>query len=174
MRAARNRRSSAAAPLLLALATGGCEPPDPKQNLELVSHEFYWVIDSSTAGTTFLAPAARLEVRTLHEPESYAIQATATFRRDAPEDQGATWGTAWVQIAGSDDRLAPGETRVVLLQSDARYYSGGQPQQFFEHEQFRDAEVEVFLRVASSGWVSFASGPVPRRIGSTGVVLGPP
>jgi hypothetical protein len=161
-------------PLLIALGAAACEPPDPRQHVELVSHEFYWVIDSTSDSTAFIAPAARIEVRNRRDEESYAIQATATFRRDAPEDAGATWGTAWVQIAGGEDRLGPGETRVVLLQSDARYYSTGTPQGFFEHELFRDALVEVFLRVGSSSWESFASGRVPRRIGSQSVVLGAP
>jgi hypothetical protein len=169
------RRRRAALPLLLPLlGAAACEPPDPRQNLELVSHEFYWVIDSSSGSTSFIAPTARIEVRNLRDQESYAIQATAVFRRVAPEDAGATWGSAWAQIAGGEDRLAPGETRVVLLESDARYYSTGPPQQFFDNEQFRDAEVEVFLRVGSSAWEPFASGPVPRRIGSQSVVLGPP
>jgi len=160
--------------VLLALCAAACEPPDPKQNVELVSFESYWVIVSTSGATTYIAPAARIEVRNLHDEESYAIQATATFRRTAPEDEGNTWGTAFVQIAGGHDRLAPGETRVALLQSDARYYSTGPPEKFFEHELFRDATVEVFIRVGSSKWVSFASGDVPRRIGSLTAVLGPP
>lgn len=168
------RAGMLAAPLLAAVALAACEVPDPKQHLELVSHEFYWVVDSSSASTTFIAPAARIEIKNIRDEESLAIQATATFRRVAPEDAGATWGTAFAQVAGSHDRLAPGETRTVLLQSDARYYSTGPPAQFFEHELFRDAEVEVFLRVGSSTWVSFVSGKVPRQIGSQGVVLGPP
>lgn len=169
-----NRLGRLACPLLAALAAAACETPDPKQHLELVSHEFYWVIDSSSASRTYIAPAARIEVKNVRDEESLAIQATATFRRVAPEDAGATWGTAFTQVAGSDDRMAPGETRTVLLQSDARYYSTGPPGEFFEHELFRDAEVEVFLRVGSSTWVSFASGEVRRQIGSQSVVLGPP
>lgn len=168
------RSASATWPLLAALAAAGCAAPDPKQHLELVSHEFYWVIESSAASTTFIAPAARLEIRNPRDEESLAVQASATFRRVAPEDAGATWGSAFAQVAGGENRMAPGETRTVLLQSDARYYSTGSPREFFEHELFRDATVEVFLRVGSSQWVPFVAGEIPRQIGSQSVVLGAP
>jgi hypothetical protein len=39
----------------------------------------------------------------------------------------------------------------------------------FEHPQYRDALVEYFIRVGSSGWVSFGRMPVERRVGARSV-----
>jgi hypothetical protein len=36
----------------------------------------------------------------------------------------------------------------------------------FRHELFKDASVQVFLRLGSSGWVKFLDVPVERRVGS--------
>lgn len=155
------------------LALSACEAPDPKQELELIEFESYWVIESAPGSVRYLAPVARLVVRNRREPESHAIQATAVFRIDDPEHADKNW-TAWEQVAGGDHRLAAGESAIVLLRSDGRYYSTGPPEAFFQHELFRDASVEVFFRVGSSDWVKFAEGPVPRQIGSQHVVLGAP
>jgi hypothetical protein len=39
----------------------------------------------------------------------------------------------------------------------------------FAHPQYRDALVEYFIRVGSSGWVSFGQMPVERRVGARSV-----
>lgn len=168
------RRFSLATSLLVPLlALSACDSPDPKQELELIEFESYWAIESTIGSVRYLAPVARLVIRNRHEPESHAIQATAVFRIDDPEHADKNW-TAWEQVAGGDHRLGVGETAIVLLRSDGRYYSTGPPESFFQHELFRDASVEVFFRVGSSEWVKFAEGAVPRRIGSSHVVLGEP
>ena len=61
--------------------------------------------------------------------------------------------------------LAPGQSIGVTLKSDARYHSQGPVEGMFTHAQFKDALAEIFLRVGSSGWVSFGQVPVERRVG---------
>ena len=39
----------------------------------------------------------------------------------------------------------------------------------FTHPQYKDALVEYFIRVGSSGWVSFGQMPVERRVGARSV-----
>jgi hypothetical protein len=57
----------------------------------------------------------------------------------------------------------------VMLKSDARYFSKGDPGSMFQHQDFRDAKAEVYLRVGSSAWIKFADAPVQRRIGARSV-----
>ena len=69
-------------------------------------------------------------------------------------------------LASSARPLSAGKQTLVVLKSDARYFSNGTPESMFEHKLFKDAHVEVFLRVGSSGWVKMAEADVERRIGS--------
>jgi hypothetical protein len=67
---------------------------------------------------------------------------------------------------GLGQPLAPGQTVLVLLKSDARYSSPVEPEAMFTHQQFKDARVEIFLRVGSSPWTRFGEADVERRIGA--------
>ena len=53
-----------------------------------------------------------------------------------------------------------------MLKSDARYHSQGDAESMFRHELFKDATVEVFLRLGSSPWTKFGRLEVERRVGS--------
>lgn len=163
-------------PLLLACtaALSGCKAPDPKAELEVLSVETYWAIDSGTGSTSFLAPVVRLQVRNKAAEPRRSIQATATFRRVGEEH--LTWGSAWTQVSGGrSPGLDAGATALVVLKSDGRYSSPDRPETLFGHAQWKDARAEVFLRVGSSGWVAFGTHPIERRIGTREVLpLGTP
>ncbi|HEY7513660.1 MAG TPA: hypothetical protein VIC87_04255 [Vicinamibacteria bacterium] len=148
--------------LLVVLAA--CETPAPKAILDLTDLETYWVVDPRVGNTEYIAPAARFRVRNKSNEPRGAVEATATFRRVGEEDK--SWGSAWERLAPAGKPLAPGQQVTVVLQSDGRYFSTGSPQSMFEHALFRDATVEIFLRVGRSGWVKFAAADVERRIGS--------
>jgi hypothetical protein len=150
------------APLLLA----GCETPDPKAELEVDQVETYWVIDSAQGQVNYIAPAVRFSVRNKSAKPRGSVQSTATFRR---KGETATWGADWRQVAPAGQPLPPGGSTRVLLRSDARYYSSGAPGSMFDHKLFKDANVEVFLRVGSSGWVKFVESEVERRVGAPDV-----
>lgn len=153
--------------LAAALVVAGCATPDPQALLEVRGVETYWTVDPSRGTTNYLAPAVRFEVVNRTAEPTRSIQATATFRRT--NEPHLTWGSAWEQVTPAGQPLAPGESRLVLLKSDARYFSEGPPESFFAHEQFQDVKVEVFLRVGSSGWSQFSVVDVERRLGSRSV-----
>jgi hypothetical protein len=165
------RAPSAAVLALLVLASGACRAPEPKAELELTDVETYWVIDSALGMTEYIAPAVRFRLRNRGARPWGGIQATATFRRKGEESQ--TWGSDWRQVTTSAKPLAPGQDTLVVLKSDGRYYSTGTPESMFQHHLFKDAKVEVYLRIGASGWVKFTEADIERRIGSKAVQAGP-
>jgi hypothetical protein len=140
-----------------------CHSPDPQQVLEVSDLEAYWAVDPPSGDTRYIAPAARFHVKNKGQEPLRSVQATATFRR---KGEAATWGSDWQQVSNSARPLAPGQTTLVLLKSDARYSSPVEPEAMFGHPQFKDARVEVFLRVGSSPWTRFGEADVARHIGS--------
>jgi hypothetical protein len=159
-------------PVVLALAVlCGCETPRPLELLELSDVETHWAVDSSAGTTRYIAPVVRFRTKNKSAEPQGSIQATATFRRQGEED--ATWGSDFRQVATRKEPLDPGRDVFVMLKSDARYFSTGEPETMFQHTQFRDAKVEVYIRVGSSGWVKFAEAPVERRIGTRSVQPSP-
>lgn len=160
-------RPAGTAVIALAAALGGCRTPDPKALLEVSNVETHWAIDSAQGDTQYIAPVVRLQVRNRGAEPLRSVQATATFRRKGEE--AVTWGADWQQVGSSGHPLAPGQTTLVVLKSDARYFSNGPVEGMFNHEKFRDAFVEVFLRVGSSPWTKFAAVDIERRVGTRSV-----
>jgi hypothetical protein len=149
--------------VLLVTLGAACRRVDPKQELDVEGVETYWVVDSSKGGTQYLAPAIRLSVRNKGAREHRSIEATATFRRKGEKE---AWGSDWQRVAPGSKPLAAGQKAILVMRSDGRYYSEGAPETMLAHELFKDANVEVFLRVGSSPWVKFVETAVERRIGS--------
>lgn len=148
-----------------------CQSPDPQAVLEVSGLEAYWAVDPASGDTRFIAPAARFHVKNKGPEPLRSVQATATFRRQGEKE---TWGSDWQQVSASARPLAPGQTALVLLKSDARYSSPVEPEAMFAHQQFKDARVEVFLRVGSSPWTRFGETDVERRIGAREVQAAAP
>jgi len=151
----------------LAASVWSCQSPDPQAVLEVSDLEAYWAIDPPSGDTRFIAPAARFHVKNKGPEALRSVQATATFRRKGESE---TWGSDWQQVSGSAKPLAPGQTVLVLFKSDARYSSPVEPEVMFTHQQFKDARVEIFLRVGSSPWTRFGEADVERRIGAKDVL----
>lgn len=158
------RHAAAAAVLVLA----GCRAPDPNAIVKVTALETHWAVDSADAGgTQYIAPVVRFIVTNISGEQQSSVQATATFRRKGEEN--VTWGSDFRQLATRGEPLVPLQVLPVVLKSDARYYSTGQPETMFSHEDFRDAKVEVFVRVGSSPWTKVGALDVERRIGARGV-----
>jgi hypothetical protein len=149
------------------LGSSACRTPDPHEELEVRDVETYWAIDPSASGTQYMAPVVRFKLHNRRHHAQGSIQATATFKRKGEEAQ--TWGSDWRQITTSRKPLGPDGDVLVELKADARYYSTGTPESMFQHELFKDASVEAFLRVGSSGWVSLVKADIDRRVGSKSV-----
>jgi hypothetical protein len=157
------RRAVPLLTLLAALLPPGCRAPDPQQELELLDLETYWAVDASLGERQYIAPVARFRVRNKGQAPLRTVETTATFKRKGEEQ--LDWGTAWERVTLGKP-LNPGQAVLVVLKSDGRYYSSGDPAAFFAHAQFKDALVTVFARVGSSRWVKFEEREVERRIGT--------
>jgi hypothetical protein len=164
-----SRLARAAPPLLaLALLASGCVAPDPQAEMEVSGLEAYWAVDSPVGQAQYIAPAVRFVVRNKGTKPHRSVQATATFKR---KGEAETWSSAWQVVSPVGGKpLAPGETRLVALKPEAegRYHSTGSPESMFQHPQFKDVHVDLFLRVGNSAWSKFAAVDVERRIGPHG------
>lgn len=159
------RRALLVVTLLAAASQPACESPDPDKQLELLDLETYWAVDSALGERQYIAPVARFRLRNKGTAPLRTVEATATFRRKGEEQ--LDWGTAWERVTlPQRGPLAPGQAALVVLKSDGRYYSSGDPASFFEHKLFKDAKVTVYLRVGSSQWAKFDEREVERRIGT--------
>lgn len=160
-------RYSAALGLPLALLLAACRVPDPKAELEVLDLDAYFVVDPPQDETQYLAPAVRFRVRNRGHTPARSIQANAVFRRVGEEGQ--TWGADWAQVAPASKPLPPGQSVLLVMKSDSRYYSPGPPETMFEHKLFRDVKVDVFLRMGASSWTKMAEARAERRIGAKGL-----
>ena len=157
--------------LLLVAPLLSCHSPEPQAVLEVTDVETYWAVDPQAGDTRYIAPAARLHVRNKGSEPLRSVQATATFRR---KGEAQTWGSDWQQVSSTARPLTPGQSALVLLKSDARYSSPVEPDAMFTHALFKDARVEIFLRVGSSPWTKFGDTDIARQIGSRTVHDAPP
>jgi hypothetical protein len=150
--------------LPLFVVTVACGSADAKAVLEVQHLEGYWVVDQEKSPTNYIAPTIRFELKNKGTEPLGNVQATATFRRKGEDSE---WGDAFVTIANRDKPLGPGLSTSVEMRSNADYYTPGAPvapEIMFQHGLFRDATVEVFIRVGRSGWVKMASAELPRRL----------
>ncbi len=150
--------------VLLGLAT--CRALEPQQELAVREVETHWALDRPRGDTQYLAPVVRFQLRNKGARVLRAVQATATFRQQGDT---ATWGSDWKDVTPPGKSLGPGEEVLVVLKSDARYYSTGPVEGMFGHNLWKDANVEVFLRIGPSGWSKFTVVDVERRVGARSV-----
>jgi hypothetical protein len=168
---ARARHAAGAAAALVLVLLAACRTPDPKALLEVSDVDAFWAVEPSMGGEQYIAPAVKLRIHNRSGAPQHSVQAMAVFRRKGEEN--LTWGSAFEQVVTRKAPLAPDQAIGVTLKSDARYHSQGPVDGMFAHAQFRDAVLEIFLRVGSSGWVGFGQAPVERRVGSRSVASPP-
>lgn len=156
---------------LLALVPVSCRTPDPQAELSISGLETFWAIDPSAGQTNYIAPAVHFRVFNKGKEPLDTVQATAVFRRRGEENQ--TWGSDWRQLSTRARPLRPGHEIMVAMKSDARYSSTGPIEEMFGNAMFKDAVVQVFLRVGASQWSRFVDQSVERNIGSRSVRLPP-
>ncbi len=129
--------------------------------------ETHWAVDNSQEGTQYIAPVVRFRLTNISAEPQGSIDVTATFRR---KGEAATWGGDFRQVSTRRKPLGPGQGEVLVLKSDTRYYSNGPTEGMFTHKDFKDATVELFVRVGSSRWTKASEViDVERRIGARSV-----
>jgi hypothetical protein len=156
-------RRSAIAVLFGSLSLSACSAPDPRQELEIRDLETYWAVDASVGATQYLAPVVRFRLLNKGQQRLRYVLASAAFRRKGQEAE--EWGSASTVVTASKD-LEAGRESLVVMESNGRYFSTGTPQSMFEHKLFRDAHVEVFLRIGSSNPTKMGEADVERHIGT--------
>jgi hypothetical protein len=167
-------RSAGPAALAFAVLLASCRVPDPKAVLEVSDIETYWAIDSAHGETQYIAPVVRFQVHNKGARDERTVEAQSTFRR---KGEGQIWSSAWQKVTAPGSQVLPagGKALVVLKpESEGRYFSTGPPESMFQHEQFRDASVDVFLRIGASPWTNFFTADVERRIGTRSVQAASP
>lgn len=156
-------RSACCAALLLA----SCRAPDPIKVAKISDVETHWAVDNSRVDMQYIAPVVRFRLTNISPEPQGSIDVTATFRR---KGETATWGGDYRQVSTRRKPLGAGQSEPLVLKSDTRYYSNGPTEGMFTHKDFKDATVEVFVRVGSSRWTKFSELiDVERRIGARSV-----
>ncbi len=153
--------------LLLLAALAGCRTPDPKAELEVADVETYWAVDSPKGETQYIAPVVRFRLRN----KSSRADPVDPGHRELPAGGrgGQNWGSAWEQVTQAGKPLDAGQQTLVVLRPDGRYTSTtDDPESMFAHELFKDARVEVFVRVGASNWARMTEAAIERKIGARG------
>jgi hypothetical protein len=150
----------------MGLGLWACRAPDPRAELEVSDLETHWAVDAPQGGTQYLAPVVRFRLRNRGTSPLHSVQATAVFRR---KGEAETWGSAWQQVTSRSHPLGPGQESLVVMKSDGRYTSNGPVEGMFKHALFKDASVQVFVRIGSSRWTKLGEADVDRRLGAKSV-----
>jgi len=167
-------RTTGIAVLTSTALLAACRSPEPRSVLEVSDTETYWAIDTAQGERQFIAPVVRFKVHNKGDKPLRTLEAQATFRRKGED---AIWSSAWTKVTGPNGApLAPGGTSLVVLkpEGEGRYFTNGPPESMFTHPQFRDATVDVFLRIGSSPWTKFFTADIERRIGTRSVQAAAP
>lgn len=165
----RFRSFSLALAAVMAALSGGCADANEEARLVQVTDLVgYWAVRGrDSEGNNYIRPVARFRVANRNEEPIPYIRVMAVFRRESsPEEQ---WGEGYLHSV-SEDALEPGAaTGELTLRADSNYLSKGAPERMFENALWEDVEIEMFVRVPGSDWVSHGRTVALRRLGPPGV-----
>lgn len=136
--------------------------------MELSSLVAYWAVrGQDSEGNNYIFPSVRFRLRNGSEAPVEYVQVMSVFRRESAPDE--AWGTGYLHSA-HEAPLAPAEeSQEHILRADSNYLSQGTPERMFQNPLWEDVEVEVFVRVGASSWVSRGRTTALRRLGAPGV-----
>lgn len=160
-------------PVLLAASFGAPACVNQEDNAAAARMEMnelvgYWAVRGrDSEGNNYIRPAVRFRVQNTNPAPIEYVQVMSVFRREsAPEE---AWGTGYVHSV-AEAALAPGEVSGEhTLRADSNYISQGSPESMFDNELWEDVEIEMFVRVGASAWVSQGKTVALRRLGPPGV-----
>ena len=159
------------AAVVAGFGSAGCTDADANETagqMELSDLVAYWAVrGQDSEGNNYIFPSVRFRLENASaEPVEY-VQIMSVFRREsAPEE---AWGTGYLHSV-NEGPLAPAQASPEhILRADSNYLSQGSPERMFENPLWEDVEVEVFVRVGASSWVSRGRTTALRRLGAPGV-----
>lgn len=158
---------------LLAAVIAGAGCTDSEANavaarMEMSELVAYWAVRGrDSEGNNYIRPTVRFRVKNRHEEPVQYIQVMSVFRREsAPEE---AWGTGYLHSVHEEPLAPEAESPEHTLRADSNYLSQGAPDRMFENPLWEDVEVEMFVRVGASSWVSRGRTMALRRLGPPGV-----
>jgi hypothetical protein len=148
---------------IAAVAQTGCgksEPPADKV-LEVTDVVTGWLDDGIQGGQNKLVPIISYKVKNTGGGSVSYVSFNAVFKViDDPEELGAAL------LKGIDKNgLQPGKTAgPFIARSQLGYTSPAPRMQMLQHSQFKDAQVELFSKHRSGGWIKIGQYKIQRQV----------
>jgi hypothetical protein len=145
------------------IAQTGCgsgEPPADKV-LQVTDVVTGWLDDGIVGGQNKLVPTISYKVKNTGPASVSYVSFNAVFKViDDPEELGSAL------LKGIDGNgLAPGQTAgPFIARSQLGYTSPAPRMQMLQHSQFRDAQVELFSKHRSGGWIKIGQYKIQRQV----------
>jgi len=148
---------------LACLAPAACSPdePDVEKALQLTDVVTGWFDAGIVEGQNKLVPTITFRAKNGAPARIAYVSFNTVFRViNDPEELGA------VLLKGiGGDGLAPGaSTEAYVARSNLGYTSPAPRMDMLQHSQFKDAQVEVFAKHRSRGWVKLGEYKVQRQL----------
>lgn len=157
------RRPLLLSALVLSLTAAACGTRlDVKQALQVTDATTGWYDAGIVEGRkNKLVPRVTFRVKNVSAQTVVSVQFNAVFRVVGDVQE---LGSMFVRGIGPDGLPAGQSTEAYSLQSTLGY-TGEQPRlQMLQHDQFRDAQVEIFAKPGSGQWVKLAELKVDRQL----------
>ena len=145
------------------LAQSGCgtgEPPADKV-LQVTDVITGWLDDGISGGQNKLVPTISYKVKNTGAGSLSYVSFNAVFKViDDPEELGSAL------LKGIDGKgLAAGQTAgPFIARSQLGYTSPAPRMQMLQHSQFKDAQVELFSKHRSGGWIKIGQYKIQRQV----------
>lgn len=150
--------------VLLATVASGCGPRvDVKQALQVTEVTTGWFDSGIVERKNKLVPRVSFRVKNVSAGQVASVQFNAVFRVVGDVQE---LGSMFVRGIGPEGLAAGQSTEVYALQS-ALGYTADPPQsrlEMMQHEQFQDAQVEIFAKPGSGQWVRLAEYKIDRQL----------
>ena len=148
---------------LLVAVGAGCGPGvDITEALQVTEVTTGW-FDAGIVqgGLNRLVPTISFRLENTTDTELRHLQVTGVFRRVGEQVE---WGDAFNRVVGTEGLPSRSLTSPIVLQSDLGY-TGEQPRlEMFEHRDFVDARVELFVKHGGAQLVKLREFQIERQL----------
>jgi hypothetical protein len=148
---------------IAAVAQSGCGPGEPPADkvLQVTDVVTGWLDDGIVGGQNKLVPTISYKVKNTGSGSLSYVSFNAVFKVvDDPEELGSAL------LKGIDGNgLAAGQTAgPFIARSQLGYTSPAPRMQMLQHSQFKDAQVELFSKHRSGGWIKIGQYKIQRQV----------